>query len=81
MDAGFGGIGGVGGEGEGGPVDPGTLTVLQSTPTADPSITFLYPYDETVWPRGILAPLLQWNPGSRSPDALIWAARATSCPC
>ncbi len=70
MDAGFGGVGGVGGEGVGGPVTPAILTVLQSTPTADASLGLLYPYDETVWPRGILAPLLQWNAGARSFDAV-----------
>lgn len=61
-DAGFGGFGGVGGEGEGGVVDPTTLTVLGGAPTADGS-SLLYPYDRTVWPRGILAPLLQWTAG------------------
>lgn len=60
-DAGLGGAGGVGGEGEGGPVDPTTLGVLTtSTPTAN-GTTFLYPYEGTVWPQGVLAPLLQWN--------------------
>jgi hypothetical protein len=58
---GTGGNGGVGGEGAGGSVDAGTLAVLQGTPAADPSLAFLYPYDETVWPRGLLAPLLQWS--------------------
>ncbi|HEY0881364.1 MAG TPA: hypothetical protein VGD87_07530, partial [Archangium sp.] len=47
-----------------------TLTVLQSTPTASAGLAFLYPYDETVWPRGLLAPLLQWSVGSLSPDAV-----------
>ncbi len=62
VDAGAGGFGGVGGEGVGGPVDGATLTVLGGTPSAD-GATMLYPYDATVWPRGILAPLLQWTPG------------------
>ena len=67
---GAGGIGGVGGEGAGGPVTPQILTVLQSTPTAEPGLSWLYPYDQTVWPRGILAPLLQWQPGSHSAEAV-----------
>jgi len=58
---GAGGNGGVGGEGQGGPVDPGTQTALQGTPTADPGLAWLYPYDQTVWPQGLLAPLLQWS--------------------
>jgi hypothetical protein len=63
QDGGFGGIGGVGGSGQGGPVGSGTLGVLMGTPTppATPSeLGWLYPYNKTVWPRGILPPLLQW---------------------
>jgi hypothetical protein len=75
QDAGLGGFGGVGGEGEGGPVDATTLTTLGGTPTAD-GTTLLYPYDRTVWPKDLLAPLLQWAP-ARSYDAV----RITlSCP-
>ena len=64
-DAGLGGNGGVGGEGPGG--DPGgTLTgVLGGAPSADTGLTWLYPYDKTVWPRGLLAPLLQWQVGAQ----------------
>jgi hypothetical protein len=60
-----GGNGGVGGEGVGGPVDPATQAVLQSAPDAGADAgggaSWLYPYDQTVWPRGLLAPLLQWS--------------------
>jgi hypothetical protein len=59
-----GGIGGVGGEGEGGVVDPALMAVLLGTPTADPGMKFLYPYDKTVFPLGLLSPLLQWSPGN-----------------
>ena len=55
-----GGNGGVGGSLAGGPVSPTTETLLEGTPTADASLTWLYPYDKTVWPQGILPPLLQW---------------------
>ncbi len=59
-----GGVGGVGGEGLGGAVtDPATLTAL-ATPTDDgtgQSLVYLYPYDKTIWPRGMLAPLLMWS--------------------
>ncbi len=64
VDAGAGGIGGVGGEGLGGPVNMGTQGALQGggTPPANAQeLGWLYPYDKTVWPRGILAPLLQWQ--------------------
>ena len=30
-------------------------------------LAFLYPYDKTVWPRGLLAPLLQWTGARRRP--------------
>ena len=59
-----GGIGGVGGEGLGGAVgDPAVVTAL-GAPVGDGSaegLKLLYPYDKTVWPRGLLAPLLQWS--------------------
>ncbi len=64
MDAGAGGQGGVGGSGPGGQVTPATKTVLMGTPTADTGLAWLYPYDKTVWPQGLLAPLLQWKAGA-----------------
>jgi hypothetical protein len=64
-----GGCGGVGGEGSGKSVDPTVKGVLDAAPTADPGTKFLYPYDQTVWPRGILAPLMQWATG-KSFDAV-----------
>ena len=60
----LGGNNGVGGNLLGGPVDAPTLARLDGTPTAPTSsqqLGWLYPYDKTVWPRGILAPLLQWE--------------------
>jgi hypothetical protein len=68
-----GGVGGVGGEGLGGPVtNMPTLTALANpgqNGTAQ-GLQFLYPYDQTVFPRGMLAPLLQWqwNPGDGGVD-------------
>jgi hypothetical protein len=58
---GAGGFGGVGGSGEGQGANAGQQGILDGTPTADPAVTFLYPYDKTVFPRGILPPLLQWT--------------------
>jgi hypothetical protein len=58
---GYGGSGGVGGEGIGGPVGPTAATAFQGSPAADSSLSLLYPYDQTIWPQGILAPLLQWS--------------------
>ncbi|HVY47415.1 MAG TPA: hypothetical protein VHB21_16115 [Minicystis sp.] len=68
-----GGVGGVGGEGLGGAVtDMPTLTALGS-PADDGSalgLTWLYPYDATVFPRGILAPLLMWDWSVGDADAI-----------
>ena len=60
----LGGNNGVGGNLLGGPVDGPTLARLQgpgTVPTSAQQLGWLYPYDKTVWPRGILAPLLQWQ--------------------
>ena len=56
-----GGNGGVGGSLAGGPVTAATQATLQGTPVPDTSLSWLYPYNNTVWPQGILAPLLQWT--------------------
>ena len=61
---GAGGLGGVGGDGPGGNIGDEMVAVLHGTPVQDPGLTALYPYDGTVWPRGILPPLLMWKPGA-----------------
>jgi hypothetical protein len=62
------------------PTDPGVSptnkTALQGTPQADPgaglnppnATKILYPYDKTVMPRGLVAPLLQFSPGNLPPE-------------
>ncbi len=55
-----GGFGGVGGEGLGPAVTPELVTLLDGATTAS-GLKLLYPYDQTVWPLGVLAPLLQWS--------------------
>lgn len=68
-----GGVGGVGGEGLGGAVtDPATVSALQSPTStgAAQNFMFLYPYNGTVWPRGILAPLLMWRSTLNDVDAI-----------
>ncbi len=76
-----GGVGGVGGEGLGGAVtDPATLTALGSPTGSAQSqgLTFLYPYDKTVWPRGMLAPLLMWSWMPGDADAIKIDLKSTS---
>ncbi len=60
-EPGSGGWGGVGGEGVGTEVDDAIRDLLEGTASSDPALAWLYPYDETVWPLGILPPLLQWT--------------------
>ncbi|MGO9834136.1 MAG: hypothetical protein ACLP1X_07980 [Polyangiaceae bacterium] len=70
LDAGPGGYGGVGGNGPGGPPSMEQMTTLSGTPTADATVSIIYPYTGTVWPQGLLAPLLQWNPGANNFDSV-----------
>ncbi|HEY2509534.1 MAG TPA: hypothetical protein VGI39_01640, partial [Polyangiaceae bacterium] len=42
-------------------LDGGVLGALQDGGAADPNFQWIYPYDQTVFPRGILAPRLQWS--------------------
>jgi WD40-like Beta Propeller Repeat len=41
-------------------------TTLKSATTPDASCVWAYPYDKTVFPRGLLAPPLMWNGGGAS---------------
>jgi hypothetical protein len=62
MPAGAGGLGGVGGEGGGTKLSDAKLrAALDATPQTAADFAWLYPYDHTVWPRGLPAPLLQWS--------------------
>ncbi len=60
----LGGNNGVGGNDYGTAVNTTTQGILDgpsTTPSSAAELGFLYPYDKTVWPQGILAPLLQWQ--------------------
>lgn len=69
-----GGIGGVGGEGLGTAVtDPDLVDLLADGATDDGSehaLEILYPYDGTVFPRGMLAPLIMWRWDPGDADAI-----------
>jgi hypothetical protein len=47
-----------------GNVDPGTIPALEGGGAADPSFKLLYPYDQTVFPRGLLPPTMQFAGGA-----------------
>jgi hypothetical protein len=68
-----GGVGGVGGVGLGPAVTNmptlGALAAPSSTGAAQ-GLAFLYPYDKTVFPRGLLAPLLMWTWSVGDADAI-----------
>ncbi|HVY48762.1 MAG TPA: hypothetical protein VHB21_22895 [Minicystis sp.] len=52
-------------------VSPGNKAALMGPPMADPGpnpTKILYPYDQTVMPRGLVAPLLQFSPGNVPPE-------------
>lgn len=75
---GSGGVGGVGGEGPGGPIDLTTKATFDEPAVADAKVKWLYPYDKTVWPRGLLAPLLQWDASTYSFDAVKITIKETA---
>jgi hypothetical protein len=73
LDAGAGGYEGVGGDGPGAvpsTAQVATLGLMPGPDAGDPGVSLLYPYDGTVWPQGLLAPLLQWNAGSHTFDSV-----------
>jgi hypothetical protein len=47
-----------------GSVSTATQTKLQAVGTGDPTFKWLYPYDKTVFPRGLLSPTLQFAGGA-----------------
>jgi hypothetical protein len=69
-----GGVGGVGGEGLGPPVS----NFPKATMPAAMGLKFVYPYDKTVWPRGMLAPLLMWDWAYEDADAIQINLKTTS---
>ncbi len=67
-----GGYGGVGGRPlSATPVPASTVTALQTALSVpDTNLKKIYPYDDTVFPRGLLPPLLQWDTSATDLDAL-----------
>jgi len=45
-------------------VTPAVQAALSAATGPDASVVWAYPYDATVWPRGLIAPILQWNGGA-----------------
>ena len=47
-------------------VDPTVIPEFDDAVNPDPSMVWLYPYDETVFPQGLRGPTIQWNGGSNT---------------
>ena len=45
------------------PVDPGVKDGFMNANMPDPAMVLLYPYDQTVFPRGLTGPTIQWDGG------------------
>ncbi len=58
-----------------GGIDPGTITGLEGGGSADSAFRWLYPYDKTVFPRGLTGPTLQWD--GVAPDAVLVRAKSS----
>jgi len=68
-----GGPGGVGGQGLGTAVDDPDLLDALDNPVSDGSaldLRLVYPYNGTVFPRGVLAPLVAWDYSKGDADAI-----------
>jgi len=50
---------------------------LGSASAVDPAVVWAYPYDGTVWPRGLSAPILQWNGGAATDTYYVHIKSAT----
>jgi hypothetical protein len=58
-------------------IDDPSKDKLRKAETADAAVKWAYPYDETVWPRGLAGPTLMWNGGAPSNDYRIHLASPT----
>jgi hypothetical protein len=50
---------------------------LDGATAPDAAVVWAYPYDGTVWPRGLLAPILQWNGGAATDTYYVHIKSAT----
>ncbi|MCH2107996.1 MAG: hypothetical protein MK135_01605 [Polyangiaceae bacterium] len=69
-----GGPGGVGGEGLGTAIDDEAISSALDSPESDgasKNLKFVYPYEGTIFPRGILAPLVAWQWDDADADAIL----------
>jgi len=58
-------------------VSASTKSMFGQASAADPAMTMLYPYDKTVFPRGLAGPVLQWNGGGANDVYYVHALSPT----
>jgi hypothetical protein len=49
-----------------------TVSALQAGGPVDPAMKWLYPYDKTVFPGGLLPPVLQWSPQAAGTPTAVY---------
>jgi hypothetical protein len=57
------------------PIDPVAKAALDGAAGVDPAVSLLYPYNFTVFPRGLRGPTVQWNGGN---DADVYKLHVVS---
>jgi hypothetical protein len=56
---------------------PNVSGALDGATNKDANVVWAYPYDGTVWPRGLLPPTLMWNGGAATDDYLVHLVNPT----
>ncbi len=59
-----------------GNLDAQTVAALEGGGPIDPKMKWLYPYDKTVFPYGLLPPVLQWAPQIGGAEAVMLVMRS-----
>lgn len=60
-----------------GNVPADVMTNLRAATAPDPAIQWAYPYDGTVFPRGLLGPVLMWNNGGATDQYYVHITSST----
>jgi hypothetical protein len=60
-----------------GMVPSSTITMFGQASAPDPALQLLYPYDKTVFPRGLAGPVIQWNGGAAADIYYVHAQSPT----
>lgn len=60
-----------------GNIPPAVVANLKAATVPDPAIQWAYPYDGTVFPRGLAGPVLMWNNGGASDAYYVHITSAT----